>query len=171
MSSSLYKLNGNASALRRTTRLPNKCRESRTSTNYTSWDCGSTPRTRARSFRWIVRPLLPSRPGSIVQSAVSLFGHCCADTVAASFPPSRLANCCVTSPAHWKKRNYNAGPHELGQEPTIVQYADNLLSVIDEIYRVLTPNGTFWLNLGDTYATQAGTSRGTLLPFSRRLPR
>ncbi len=66
-------------------------------------------------------------------------------------------NCSVTSPAYWMLRNYHAGPGEIGREPTIRQYIDNLLQVIDEIYRVLMPHGTLWLNLGDTYSTQAGT--------------
>ena len=48
-------------------------------------------------------------------------------------------------------RDYNAGPGEIGQEPTLQEYIDNLMAVIDEIYRVLAPHGTFWLNLGDSY--------------------
>jgi site-specific DNA-methyltransferase (adenine-specific) len=78
--------------------------------------------------------------------------------------PDEFINCVVTSPAYWLKRFYHAGPDELGQEPTIQAYIDNLLSVIDEIHRVLMPHGSLWLNVGDTYATQAGTSRGTHYP-------
>ena len=74
---------------------------------------------------------------------------------------SESINCCVTSPPYWMLRDYHAGPGEIGREPTCRQYIENLMRVIDEIYRVLLPNGTFWLNLGDTYSTQAGTSRGT----------
>ncbi len=63
-------------------------------------------------------------------------------------------NCCVTSPPYWLKRDYSAGPQEIGREPTIQEYIDSLLLVIDEVYRVLAPHGTFWLNLGDTYLTR-----------------
>ncbi len=73
---------------------------------------------------------------------------------------SESVHSCITSPAYWMLRNYNAGPDEIGREPTIRQYVDNVMQVIDEVYRALRPDGTFFLNLGDTYATQAGTSRG-----------
>jgi site-specific DNA-methyltransferase (adenine-specific) len=77
---------------------------------------------------------------------------------------SESVNCVVTSPPYWCKRNYNAGPQEMGKEPTIREYLDNLLGVIDEVYRVLMPNGTLWLNVGDSYATQGGTLRGNYYP-------
>jgi site-specific DNA-methyltransferase (adenine-specific) len=64
---------------------------------------------------------------------------------------SESVNCCITSPPYWMKRDYQAGPEELGREPTIQEYIDNLMGVIDEIHRVLMPHGTFWLNLGDSY--------------------
>lgn len=77
---------------------------------------------------------------------------------------SESIHSCVTSPPFWMLRHYNAGPNEIGREPTIQQYVANLMQVIDEIHRILVPDGTFFLNLGDTYATQAGTSRGTSYP-------
>lgn len=43
-----------------------------------------------------------------------------------------------------------------GLEPTFQQYLENLWSMMDEIYRVLKPSGTVWINLGDTYSTQGG---------------
>ncbi|MGA2062220.1 MAG: site-specific DNA-methyltransferase [Thermoguttaceae bacterium] len=73
---------------------------------------------------------------------------------------SESINCAISSPPYWLKRNYNAGPDELGREPTIQAYIDNLLGVIDEVYRILLPHGSMWLNVGDSYITQAGTSRG-----------
>lgn len=77
---------------------------------------------------------------------------------------SESINCCVTSPAYWMLRHYRSGPQEMGREPTIRQYLDKLLQVIDEIHRVLMPNGTFWLNIGDTYSTQSGKARGVVYP-------
>lgn len=73
---------------------------------------------------------------------------------------SESINCTVTSPAYWMLRDYHAGPGEIGRESTIRQYIDNLLQVFDEVYRVLMPHGTLWLNLGDTYSTQSGNSWG-----------
>lgn len=41
---------------------------------------------------------------------------------------------------------------ELGLEPTIEAYVAHIVEVCREIGRVLRPDGTFWLNLGDSYA-------------------
>ena len=43
-----------------------------------------------------------------------------------------------------------------GLEPTFNEYLENLWCMMDEIYRVLKPSGTVWINLGDTYSTQGG---------------
>ena len=42
---------------------------------------------------------------------------------------------------------------ELGLEPTPELYVDHLADVFDAVWRVLRPDGTLWLNLGDTYCT------------------
>ena len=39
-----------------------------------------------------------------------------------------------------------------GLEPTYQEYLEHLWEMMDEIYRVLKPTGTVWVNLGDTYA-------------------
>ena len=39
----------------------------------------------------------------------------------------------------------------IGLEKTYQEYIDNLLSITKEIYRVLKPTGSFWLNIGDSY--------------------
>ena len=36
-------------------------------------------------------------------------------------------------------------------EATYQEYIDNLLTIVKEIYRVLKPTGSFWLNIGDSY--------------------
>jgi DNA modification methylase len=50
---------------------------------------------------------------------------------------------------------------ELGSEPTVEQYCANLVDVFRAVRRVLRPDGTLWLNIGDSYsnAGRAG-SRG-----------
>ena len=42
---------------------------------------------------------------------------------------------------------------ELGLEPTPELYVDHLADVFDALWRVLRPDGSLWLNLGDTYCT------------------
>ncbi len=46
---------------------------------------------------------------------------------------------------------------QLGLEPTFEEYIDKLCGIYDEVKRVLRPDGTCWVNLGDTYA---GSGRG-----------
>lgn len=43
-------------------------------------------------------------------------------------------------------------------EPTFYEYLENLWLIFDEVYRILKPTGTCWVNLGDTYF---GASSGT----------
>lgn len=51
---------------------------------------------------------------------------------------------------------------ELGQEPTPEEFVSHLVSVFEEVRRVLRPDGTLWVNLGATYATQpSGNSPST----------
>jgi DNA modification methylase len=45
---------------------------------------------------------------------------------------------------------------QLGLEPTPEQYVTNLVAVFREVRRVLRDDGTVWLNLGDSYASQGG---------------
>ena len=50
---------------------------------------------------------------------------------------------------------------QLGLEPTPEAYVANMVAVFREVRRVLRPDGTVWLNLGDSYAAQRG---GTTMP-------
>ena len=52
---------------------------------------------------------------------------------------------------------------QLGLEPTPEQYVKNMVEIFSEVKRVLKPEGTLWLNLGDSYC--AG-SRKTSTPQS-----
>lgn len=45
---------------------------------------------------------------------------------------------------------------ELGLEPDFRQYVAHLLEIFTEVKRVLKPDGTCFVNLGDSYATHAG---------------
>ena len=73
--------------------------------------------------------------------------------------PGESIDCVITSPPYWQLRDYG-WKGQWGLERTYEQYLENLWSLMDEIKRVLKPQGTVWINLGDTYGTQSGTGRG-----------
>lgn len=66
--------------------------------------------------------------------------------------------CCVTSPPYWGLRDYGIN-NQIGAEMALTDYIDKLVKVFREVYRVLTPDGTFWLNIGDSYTSGGRTWR------------
>jgi DNA modification methylase len=64
--------------------------------------------------------------------------------------PSESIQCCVTSPPYYGLRDYGDA-RQLGSEATPGLYVDRLIAISREIRRVLKNDGTFWLNLGDSY--------------------
>lgn len=60
-------------------------------------------------------------------------------------------DCVVTSPPYFGLRCYSDSDLEIGREQTPTEYIDNLVKVFTEVYRVLKPTGTVWVNIGDTY--------------------
>jgi len=62
---------------------------------------------------------------------------------------------CVTSPPYYGLRNYGVDG-QIGLEATYLEYVETLVQVFREVRRALRPDGTLWLNLGDSYATGAG---------------
>lgn len=69
--------------------------------------------------------------------------------------PDNSVDTVITSPPYWQLRDYGY-PDQWGLEPTYQEYLENLWSLMDENYRILKPNGTAWINLGDTYGTVSG---------------
>jgi DNA modification methylase len=71
----------------------------------------------------------------------------------------QLANesvqCCVTSPPYFGLRDYGHDG-QIGLEATPDEYVAKLVQVFREVRRVLKDDGTLWLNLGDSYATNGG---------------
>jgi len=63
-------------------------------------------------------------------------------------------DCCVTSPPYFGLRDYE---HEkqIGREESPDQYIEKLVEVFRSVRRVLKPEGTLWLNLGDCYASDS----------------
>jgi DNA modification methylase len=59
---------------------------------------------------------------------------------------------CVTSPPYWGLRDYGVD-NQLGLEETPQEYVANMVQVFRKVRRVLRDDGTVWLNLGDSYAS------------------
>ena len=72
--------------------------------------------------------------------------------------PSETFRCCVTSPPYWGLRDYGT-LNQIGAEPKLEDYIANLRRVFREVRRTLTPDGTLWLNLGDSYTSGGRTWR------------
>jgi len=60
--------------------------------------------------------------------------------------------CCVTSPPYWGLRDYGV-QGQIGAEQTIAEYVENLVTVFRQVRRVLSDDGTLWLNIGDSYTS------------------
>jgi site-specific DNA-methyltransferase (adenine-specific) len=76
----------------------------------------------------------------------------CGDAVAElSEFPDRSVHMCITSPPYWGLRKYKCDDTQIGSEYSIESYVTNLVSVFEEVHRVLRDDGTLWLNLGDGY--------------------
>lgn len=67
---------------------------------------------------------------------------------------------CVTSPPYYNLRDYGT-PGQIGMEETPEEYAGKLVEVFREVRRVLRPDGTLWVNIGDSYATRSGAQPPT----------
>lgn len=67
--------------------------------------------------------------------------------------PPASAHCCVTSPPYWGLREYGVDG-QIGQEATPEEYVGRLREVFAAVRRVLRPDGTLWLVLGDTYKSK-----------------
>lgn len=85
-------------------------------------------------------------------------------------------DCCVTSSPYFNLRDYGVDG-QIGLEDTPEEYISRLVEVFREVRRVLKPEGTLWVNIGDSYAGsmkgaanypenamnyKQGTNRGTL---------
>lgn len=64
--------------------------------------------------------------------------------------PDDSVDCCVTSPPYYALRDYGCDG-QIGLEKSPIDYINKLVSVFTEVYRVLKPEGTLWINIGDTY--------------------
>jgi site-specific DNA-methyltransferase (cytosine-N4-specific) len=71
----------------------------------------------------------------------------------------------VTSPPYWGLRDYGIAG-QIGAEPTVDEFVEDLVKVFADVRRVLRRDGTLWLNLGDAYTSGGRTWRHS----DRKLP-
>ena len=74
--------------------------------------------------------------------------------------PEKSVHQIITSPPYWGLRDYGHDS-QLGLEESIEDYISSLCDIFDQAKRVLRDDGTFWLNIGDSYAgNMSRTSKG-----------
>ncbi|RQG93756.1 DNA-methyltransferase [Natrarchaeobius oligotrophus] len=69
--------------------------------------------------------------------------------------PESSVHCVVTSPPYFGLRDYGVDG-QIGLEESLGEYIDALVDIGAEIRRVLREDGSWWLNLGDTFASSPG---------------
>jgi len=72
-----------------------------------------------------------------------------ARAVLAALPEASI-DCAMTSPPYWGKREYAQGG--IGLESDYREFVRHLAAVFLALKRVLKPQGSLWLNIGDSYA-------------------
>jgi DNA modification methylase len=91
---------------------------------------------------------------------------------------------CITSPPYFGLRDYGVDG-QIGLEESPAAFVAQMVEVFREVRRALRDDGTLWLNLGDSYASQGGSkstphlgkhfvdrARGQeVISRSKRLPR
>jgi DNA modification methylase len=64
--------------------------------------------------------------------------------------PSESIDTIITSPPYWGLRDYGV-EGQIGLEPTLGEYHEQLLKITAELYRILKPTGVMFWNHGDSY--------------------
>jgi DNA modification methylase len=59
-------------------------------------------------------------------------------------------DCCFTSPPYYSLRDYQIGEDQLGQEATVKKFISNMMNTFNDVYRVLKPTGSLFINIDDT---------------------
>lgn len=74
--------------------------------------------------------------------------------------PDNCVDSFVGSPPYWGLRDYSV-PVQMGLEKTFALWLCGMVRLFEEVRRVLKPEGTAWVNMGDSYAhslRQSGAS-------------
>lgn len=73
--------------------------------------------------------------------------------------PESSVHCVVTSPPYFGMRDYGV-EDQIGLEDELGEYITELVGLGRELGRVLRPDGSWWLNLGDAYNGNSGSRSG-----------
>lgn len=82
--------------------------------------------------------------------------------------PDNSVDCCVTSPPYWGLRDYGV-EGQIGLEDSPEAFVENMVMVFDEVKRILKPEGTLWLNLGDSYCGNGKSGKQNLEKLGKSL--
>jgi len=104
---------------------------------------------------------------SAAEGRVKIIVGDCRDSLAAL--PESSVDCIVTSPPYFGLRDYGCGK-QIGLEPSPHEFVSALVDVFRLARRVLTQDGTCWINLGDSYAATTKGSSGLGKNASNRGP-
>ena len=73
--------------------------------------------------------------------------------------PDESVHCCVTSPPYFNLRDYGVDG-QIGLEASPDEFVSELVGVFREVRRVLSADGTLWLNIGDSIYSGNGQPKG-----------
>ena len=69
-----------------------------------------------------------------------------------SLLPAESVQTVLTSPPYWSLRDYEV-EDQIGRDDSLNAYLNAIVAVFEQIRRVLRPDGTVWLNVGDSYTS------------------
>ena len=93
-----------------------------------------------------------------------LFGDC-RETLKQFDEPARV---CVTSPPYYGLRDYGGEEKQIGLEQSPEEYIEQMVQVFREVRKILTDDGTLWLNIGDSYYNyKSGTGEYAKQSFAK----
>ncbi|MBS1520990.1 MAG: site-specific DNA-methyltransferase [Bacteroidetes bacterium] len=72
--------------------------------------------------------------------------------------PNDFYSSCITSPPYWGKRDYGYD-EQIGAEENLSEYIEHLVNIFRGVREKLKEDGTFWLNIGDSYTSGNRTWR------------
>jgi DNA modification methylase len=81
-----------------------------------------------------------------------------AQAILQTLKPAEIS-CVVTSPPYFWQRDYDV-VGQIGMEASVDEYVQSVCDVMQEVKRVLHPEGVLFLNLGDTYYSAKGRPQG-----------
>ena len=117
---------------------------------------------RARPLRLPLRVVEPATVGAHVRLDASVDGPLdslrgpvlvAGDAAEAlNLLPARSVRTVVTSPPYWSLRDYEVAD-QIGCDDGLTEYVKSIVTTFDVLRRVLTDDGTVWLNVGDSYTS------------------